>query len=75
MWSKIGFMGIKLDTSKAYDRVEWKFLDEVMHKLGFARRWINLIMACVQTVSYSVVVNRSPVGRIKPSRGMRDHTG
>lgn len=35
MWSKVGFMGIKLDMSKAYDRLEWAFLESVMHKLGF----------------------------------------
>jgi len=57
MWSKVGFMGIKLDMSKTYDRVEWKFLEVVIEKLGFSQRWISLIMVCVRTVSYAVVVN------------------
>jgi hypothetical protein len=38
MWSKVGFMGIKLDMNKAYDWVEWKLLEVVMGKLGFAER-------------------------------------
>jgi len=71
MWSKMGFMGIKLDMSKAYDRVEWDFLEAAMGKLGFVDRWINLVMTCVRTVTYKVIVNGNPVGLIKPSRGIR----
>jgi len=55
MWSKVGFMGFKLDMSKAYDRVKWSFFEAAMLKLGFADRWVQLIMACVRSVSYSVL--------------------
>jgi hypothetical protein len=47
MWSKVGFMGTKIDMSKAYDRVEWEFLEATMLQLGFEARWVNLIMTCV----------------------------
>jgi hypothetical protein len=57
MWSKVGFMGVKFDMSKSYDRVEWDFLEAVMRKLGFSNRWVQLIMGCVQSISYVVIVN------------------
>jgi hypothetical protein len=40
-------MGIKLDMSKAYDKVKLDFLEVVMRKMGFDDRWVNLVMACV----------------------------
>ena len=40
-------MALKLDMSKAYNRVEWVFLKKLMEKLGFANRWISLISSCI----------------------------
>jgi hypothetical protein len=71
LWSKVGFMGLKLDMSKAYDRVEWAFLETVMMRLGFGDRWIHLVMACVKSETYSVVVSGNSVGSITLTRGIR----
>jgi hypothetical protein len=71
MWGKTGYMGIKLNMSKAYNRVEWGFLEAVMSKLGFDPLWIKFIMVCVRSVSYSVAVNGNEVGKVIPSRGLR----
>ncbi|XP_030924735.1 uncharacterized protein LOC115951970 [Quercus lobata] len=68
---KSGFMVLKLDMSKAYDRMEWVFLEGLMKKMGFDVRWIALIMECITTVSYSILVNGDPSDIIHPSRGLR----
>ena len=44
---KIGYMSMKLDMSKAYDRVQWVYLEKIMEKMGFNRKWINLIAICI----------------------------
>ncbi|KAL0411507.1 UNVERIFIED_CONTAM: putative mitochondrial protein [Sesamum latifolium] len=65
------FMNLKLDISKAYDRVEWAFLRKVLGKLGFPCSFVDLIMLCVSSVSYSFVLNGSQFGSIIPQRGPR----
>ncbi|KAA3456039.1 reverse transcriptase [Gossypium australe] len=66
-----GFMAIKLDMSKAYDRVEWNFVKEIMIRMGFANGWIETIMECITSVSYSVVINEglSSLMRLAMSEG------
>ncbi|KAK2635598.1 hypothetical protein Ddye_030390 [Dipteronia dyeriana] len=64
---KMGSFAIKLDMMKAYDRVEWTFLDTMMRKLGFYGQWVAKMMNCVSTVSFSFVINGEVCGLIKPS--------
>ncbi|GKV15133.1 hypothetical protein SLEP1_g25935 [Rubroshorea leprosula] len=46
-----GDMAVKLDLSKAFDRVEWNFLEDIMRAMGFPDKWINHVMMCVRTVN------------------------
>ncbi|CAM8957099.1 unnamed protein product [Rhodiola kirilowii] len=68
---KTFYASIKVDMSKAYDRVEWLFLEKLLLKLGFTEKWVNRVMLCVSSVSYQVKVNDQVSTVIKPERGLR----
>jgi hypothetical protein len=50
----LGYTTMKLDMSKAYGSVEWKFLEDVVQRMGFAKQCTNLIMECAAIVSYRI---------------------
>ncbi|KAL8122999.1 hypothetical protein AgCh_011101 [Apium graveolens] len=68
---KNGVVGFKIDVSKAYDRLEWHFLEAMMQKFGFNSVWIDRVMKCVITVSYSFVQDGEIFGDVQPQRGIR----
>lgn len=70
-YSGKGFLSIKVDMSKAYDRVEWDFLRVLIFKLGFAESWVNKVMKYVESVKHSVKVNGLQSEFFQPSRGLR----
>lgn len=64
-------MGIKLVMHKAYDHVEWDFLLAVMEKMGFDSRWRSLILGCISSVNFAIILNGQPGPKFAPSRGLR----
>ena len=66
-----GLCAMKLDMHKAYDRVEWAFLHDMMVKLGFHEQWIEMMMACVSSVKYRVRFNSQVTYVLVPGRGIR----
>jgi hypothetical protein len=67
---KVGACAVKFDMANAYDRVEWSYLRAVMIKLGFQDNFVDLIMKCVEIVSFQVRVNGKLSTPFSPSRGI-----
>nr|XP_027127775.1 uncharacterized protein LOC113743906 [Coffea arabica] len=57
--------------AKAYDRVSWLFLLQVLRRFGFGERWIDMIWRLISNVWFSVLINGSPCGFFQSTRGLR----
>lgn len=62
---------LKLDLSKAYDRVDWTFLGLVLQAFGFDHKVCKIISQLVSTPSLAVLINGAPLDFFKPTRGLR----
>lgn len=67
----MGEVALKLDISKAYNRVSWSFLRNRMQSMGFCNKWIAWILLCVKTVTYNFCFNDSSIGPVFPKKGLR----
>ena len=68
--SKKGSLALKLDIRKTYDRVEWDFLNGIMSKLGLPNMWVERVISCVTTSSFSVWINGKAYRNIRPTKGL-----
>ena len=68
---KVGYAAMKVDMAKAYDRVEWKFIEKVMLRIGPHDRWVTLIMQCIKTVRFNILHDGEEIGLIISQRGLK----
>ena len=67
---KHSFLALKMDMSKAYDCIEWKFLKGMFLKLGFHQSWVDKLILCVSIVRYHVLQNGEEISPIYPEQGL-----
>lgn len=61
----------KVDFEKAFDSVNWGFLNDIMVQMGFGRKWCKWINTCFSSASISILVNGYPTKEFKMERGLR----
>ncbi|GKC26786.1 putative RNA-directed DNA polymerase [Tanacetum coccineum] len=60
----------KVDFEKAFDSVNWSFLQNIMRQMGFGIKWRTWIASCISSTSILILVNRSPSKEFKMERGL-----
>ena len=68
---KVGYVALKIDLEKAYDKLEWSFIKEVLIRANLPADLIEIIMSCISTISTSILFNGKALEPIYPSRGIR----
>jgi len=62
---------LKVDLRKAYDTLDWGFLERLMSDMGFPAKFVQWIMKCISTVSYSLLLNGGLTEPFPAQRGLR----
>ncbi|KAL5783915.1 hypothetical protein ACOSQ2_006307 [Xanthoceras sorbifolium] len=69
--SKKGFLAWKIDLVKTYDKIQWDFIENVLLEVGLTKHFVDLIMFCVRSVNYRVVLNGEISDAFSPRCGIR----
>lgn len=69
--AKRGSIIIKLDLEKAYDRLEWNFIESTLHDAALPSKLVSAIMRMVTTGSCRLIWNGKKTNVTKPTRGLR----
>jgi hypothetical protein len=64
-------MLIKLDMSKAFNKLSWKYIKQILLTFDFSTTWIKWIMSLTSSPFFSILVNGSPSVTFSPSRNIQ----
>lgn len=61
-WSRKGKddVVLKLDLEKAFDTMDWDFLDVVLEIKGFGPIWLSCTCGCISSATFSIIINGRP---------------
>ncbi|KAK3225828.1 hypothetical protein Dsin_005690 [Dipteronia sinensis] len=67
----MGYMAWKIDLAKAYDKLQWGFIKQVLKEIGIEGKLNSLIMSCIMNVQYKVALNGEMSETFLPKYGIR----
>uniref|UniRef100_A0A803PTQ2 Reverse transcriptase domain-containing protein n=1 Tax=Cannabis sativa TaxID=3483 RepID=A0A803PTQ2_CANSA len=62
---------LKIDISKAYDTVDWDFLEDLLNAFKLPRKFVDMVMICVRNTSYTLLMNGRMQGSFNGAKGLR----
>ncbi|CAL1354280.1 unnamed protein product [Linum trigynum] len=68
---RTGWMVVKVDLAKAYDRIKWEFVRDTLQAAGAPPPFIEITMQCITSPSMRVQWNGGLFDTFSPSRGLR----
>ena len=65
---KVGYMVLKNDLEKAYDKLEWSFIKSMLSRFNFPNNLIEIIMSCITIVTTSILFNGGSLEPFSPTK-------
>ena len=66
-----GWIAIKVDLEKAFDRLRWDFIEDTLVDARLPSRFIRATMLCISSCSMQVLCNGDKTDEFLPLRGIR----
>lgn len=70
-YNKKSLLVFKIDFAKAYDCINWNFLDSILQQMLFGEKWRGWIRSCISSPMVSILLNGSPTAEFSMERGLK----
>lgn len=68
---KKGWIVMKTDLEKAYDRPEWGFISDTLNELGLPKKMVDIITECIGSSQFRLLWKEESTEAVSPGRGFQ----